>query len=63
MPKSQSALAVSVESRIVLVRNHKVLLDTDLAELYGVPVKQLNQQIKRNKDRFPADFMFQLTPV
>jgi phage regulator Rha-like protein len=62
MPKSQSALAVSVESRILLVRNHKVLLDTDLAELYGVPVKQLNQQIKRNKERFPADFVFQLTP-
>jgi hypothetical protein len=62
MPKSQSALAVSVESRILFVRNHKVLLDTDLAELYGVPVKQLNQQIKRNKERFPADFVFQLTP-
>jgi ORF6N domain len=61
MPKSQSALAVSVESRILLVRNHKVILDTDLAELYGVPVKQLNQQTKRNKERFPADFMFQLT--
>jgi|SRR5215475_2143321 len=63
MPKSQSALAVSVESRILLVRNHKVLLDADLAELYGVPVKQLNQQVKRNKERFPADFMFQLTPA
>ena len=62
MPKSQSALAVSVESRILFVRNHKVFLDTDLAELYGVPVKQLNQQIKRNKERFPADFVFQLTP-
>jgi hypothetical protein len=38
-----------------------VILDSDLAELYGVTAKQLNQQIKRNRDRFPTDFMFQLT--
>lgn len=63
MPKDQSALAVSVESRIRVLRNHKVILDTDLAELYGVPVRHLNQQIKRNQQRFPADFMFQLTPA
>ena len=38
-----------------------MILDTDLAELYGVPVKRLNEQVKRNRERFPADFMFQLT--
>jgi hypothetical protein len=52
-----------VESRILFVRGHKVLLDRDLAELYGVSVKRLNQQVKRNAERFPADFMFQLTPA
>jgi hypothetical protein len=62
MPKPQTALAIPVESRILVLRNHKVILDTDLAELYGVPVKQLNQQVKRNQERFPEDFMFQLTP-
>ena len=44
------------------VRGEKVLIDTDLAELYGVATKVLNQAVKRNLDRFPADFMFQLTP-
>jgi ORF6N domain len=47
---------------VVLVRGEKVLLDTDLADLYGVATKVLNQAVKRNLDRFPADFMFQLTP-
>ena len=61
MPKRSTTLAVSIESRIVILRGHKVILDSDLAELYGVPAKQLNQQIKRNRERFPADFMFQLT--
>jgi hypothetical protein len=40
---------------------HRVMLDRDLAELYGVPLKRLNGQVKRNWDRFPDDFMFQLT--
>jgi len=44
-----------------MVRGHKVMLDSDLASLYGVPVKVLNQAVKRNLDRFPSDFMFQLT--
>ena len=48
-----------IESRIVLLRGHKVLLDSDLAELYGVPTKALNQAVKRNPKRFPPDFMFQ----
>jgi len=63
MPKPRSALAIPVESRILVLRNHKVLLDTDLAELYGVSVKRLNEQVKRNQERFPSDFMFQLTAM
>jgi phage regulator Rha-like protein len=61
MPKSPQALAVPVESRILILRNQRVILDSDLAELYGVTVKRLNQQVNRNQERFPADFMFQLT--
>ena len=50
-----------MESRILVLRHQRVILDSDLAELYGVPARQLNQQVKRNRDRFPADFMFQLS--
>jgi len=50
-----------IESRILLVRGHKVLLDADLATLYGVQTRRLNEQVRRNLARFPADFMFQLT--
>ena len=50
-----------VAHRILLVRGEKVMLDADLAELYGVPTKALNQAVKRNMERFPADFMFQLS--
>jgi hypothetical protein len=50
-----------IENRILLIRGHKVLLDADLARLYGVPTKRLNEQVRRNADRFPPDFMFQLT--
>ena len=46
---------------IVRVRGQAVILDSDLAGLYGVPTKRLNEQVKRNKERFPEDFMFQLT--
>ena len=60
MPKRHSGLAVPVESRILIFRHHRVILDSDLAELYGVPVKRLNEQVKRNRERFPADFMFRL---
>jgi hypothetical protein len=52
---------VRIESRILLVRAQKVMIDADLAELYGVPTKRLNEQVKRNQERFPADFMFRLT--
>ena len=61
MPKRQSQLAISVESRILILRHQRVILDSDLAELYGVTVKQLNQQVKRNRDRFPSDFIVRLT--
>jgi hypothetical protein len=47
--------------RIYWVRGRRVMLDADLAELYGVPTKRFNEQVKRNLGRFPADFMFQLT--
>jgi hypothetical protein len=50
-----------VKSRIYLIRGQKVLLDSDLAELYGVETKRLNEQVRRNLSRFPADFMFQLS--
>jgi ORF6N domain len=60
MSKSQSALVIPVESRILVLRQQKVILDSDLAELYGVPVKRLNEQVKRNEERFPPDFVFRL---
>jgi hypothetical protein len=50
-----------IERRIYLIRGHKVMLDVDLAALYGVTTKRLNQQVSRNRRRFPEDFMFQLT--
>jgi hypothetical protein len=46
---------------ILVLRGHRVLLDSELADLYGVPTKRLNEQVKRNADRFPADFIFRLT--
>ncbi len=49
-----------IDRRILHLRGHKVLLDADLAELYGVPTKALNQAVKRNRERFPEDFVFQL---
>jgi hypothetical protein len=48
---------------ILMIREHKVMLDADLADLYGVTTKRLNEQVKRNQGRFPPDFMFQLTAV
>lgn len=50
-----------IEQVILLLRGQKVILDRDLAALYGVPTKSLNRAVKRNLDRFPADFMTQLT--
>lgn len=61
MPKRRVTPAVLVDSRILILRHQKVILDTTVAELYGVPVRQLNQQIKRKQERFPPDFLFQVT--
>jgi len=61
MPQRPGSTAFAVESRILFLRQQRVILDLDLAELYGVPVRQLNQQMKRNRERFPSDFVFQLT--
>lgn len=63
MISSKKIVAVGkIEQRILLIRGEKVIVDADLAEFYGVPTKRLNEQVKRNKERFPEDFMFQLTP-
>ena len=51
----------AIESLILTIRGHKVMIDADLAALYDVPTKALNQAVKRNKDRFPLDFVFRLT--
>jgi hypothetical protein len=64
MPKETNQLALPDEiitSKIYLVRDKKVMLDEDLAELYGVSTGNLNKAVKRNLSRFPVDFMFQLT--
>ena len=50
-----------IERSIILLRGQKVMLDADLAVLYGIPTKALKQAVKRNHDRFPLDFMFELT--
>jgi hypothetical protein len=61
MAESSLIPAERIERAILLFRGHKVMLDKDLAELYGVPTKVLNQAVKRNALRFPDDFMFQLS--
>ncbi len=62
--KIVSAPVISDEiiiGKILIIRNQRVMIDKDIAELYGVSTKRLNEQVKRNRKRFPADFMFQLT--
>lgn len=62
MPTSKSLIPVErIEKSILLIRSHKVMLDKDLATLYEVKPIALRQQVRRNMDRFPDDFMFQLT--
>lgn len=56
-----SDLPIAIESKIYKVRSQRIMLDSDLASLYSVETKRLNEQVKRNSDRFPQDFMFQLT--
>lgn len=59
--KNKIIMEQVIEPKIFMIRGHKVMLDRDLAELYGVPTKALNQTVKRNISRFPDDFMFQLS--
>jgi phage regulator Rha-like protein len=61
MSKTALVLARKVDSKILMLRGQRVILDADLAELYGVPAKRLNQQVKRNARRFPSDFVFRLS--
>ena len=60
-PKHSAIPIERITQAILLIRGHKVMLDEALATLYEVEIKVLNQAVKRNADRFPADFMFQLT--
>lgn len=62
--KSTAAVAPAelIERRIHIVRGQRVMVDYDVAELYGVPTHRLNEQVRRNRERFPEDFAFQLTP-
>ena len=55
------ASITQIEARIFMIRGQKVMLDEDLAALYGIETKRLNEQVRRNNERFPEDFMFQLT--
>lgn len=64
MKKNEKSIAIPDEvvmSKIYLIRNQKVMLDRDLAELYGVETKRLKEAVRRNIDRFPKDFMFELS--
>ena len=62
MASSDNTSIESVQSRIYTIRGLRVMLDADLAELYDVPTKRFNEQVKRNIARFPEDFLFHLTP-
>jgi hypothetical protein len=59
--KKLAVLVTLIERRIYLIRRLQVMIDSDLAELYGVETKILNRGVRRNLERFPEDFMFQLT--
>jgi hypothetical protein len=62
VPRKQAIVPLErIAAAIHVLRGHRVMLDADLAILYGVTTKRLNEQVKRNRDRFPADFMFRLT--
>ena len=62
MKKSKPIVQVgSIQQKILLIRGEKVIVDADLTKAYDVPTRRLNEQVKRNRDRFPNDFMFQLT--
>ena len=58
---NKTIMPLHIENRILTMRGQKVMIDADLADLYGVQTKRLNEQVRRNRERFPDDFMFQLT--
>jgi len=60
-PIALSSTSDNIKSIIRTIRGQKIILDADLARIYGVPAKRLNEQVERNARRFPPDFMFQLT--
>jgi len=62
MTKAQVIALDEIQSRILVLRGQRVLLDSDLAHFYGVPTHRLNEAVKRNADRFPSDFRFHLIP-
>lgn len=61
MPSTTAFPLERIQNSILLIRGHKVLLDSDLAALYGVSTRRLNEQVKRNRKRFPEDFVFRLS--
>ena len=61
MSKVTEQAPTEIAGRIFIVRGKRVMLDSDLAQLYGVPTKRLNEQVRRNQDRFPGDFLISLT--
>lgn len=61
MENTTSKMDNRINSAILVIRGQKVMLDIDLADIYGVKTKRLNEQVKRNINRFPSDFMFQLS--
>jgi hypothetical protein len=63
MDKSMAVIDDSLKSKIHNIRGFQVMLDSDLAYLYGIEVRVLNQAVRRNLDRFPSDFMFQLSKI
>ncbi len=61
LPNNKVIVTAPIESRIITIRGKQIMIDRDLAELYGVETKTLNQAVKRNMERFPERFRFQLT--
>jgi ORF6N domain len=61
MKEKEEIIHQAIENKIYVIRGQKVMLDSDLAELYGVETKRINEQVRRNIERFPNDFMFQLS--
>src|SRR4030065_2473992 len=59
----ERVVAEDISKRIHIIRGHRVILDADLAQLYGVTTTRLNEQVKRNRHRFPEDFTFKLNPA